>query len=159
MAKKPAFPSKTCPKCNALIHARSKSHEACGWTDTSSATSKPQTQATPAPANGEAISKMEAVRRVLKEFGKDTKPLEIQDHLKKQYRIKMDASVISTYKGTILKARKKPGRPKGSKPSTAAAAAGTITGEITLDDIRAVKDLAEKIGAEKVQQLAGVLAK
>jgi hypothetical protein len=159
MAKKPAFPSKPCPKCGKFIHTRSKSHEACGWTETSSAASKPQAQTAPAAADGEAISKMEAVRRVLKEFGKDTKPLEIQDHLKKQFRIKMDASVISNYKGTILKARKKPGRPKGPKPSPATAATGTISVEISLDDIRAVKDLADKIGAEKVQQLAGVLAK
>jgi hypothetical protein len=159
MAKKPAFPSKPCPKCGTFIHSRSKSHEACGWTETSSATSKPQVQTAPTIANGEAISKMEAVRRILKEFGKDTKPLEIQDHLKKQFRIKMDTSVISTYKGTILKARKKPGKPKGPKPSPAMAAPGTFTVEISLDDIRAVKALADKIGAEKVQQLAGVLAK
>jgi hypothetical protein len=32
MAKKPNFPSRPCPKCGKLIHARSKSHEACGWT-------------------------------------------------------------------------------------------------------------------------------
>lgn len=32
MAKKPAYPTKTCPKCGKLIHARSHSHEACGWT-------------------------------------------------------------------------------------------------------------------------------
>jgi hypothetical protein len=31
MVKKPNFPSKTCPGCGALIHARSKSHPACGW--------------------------------------------------------------------------------------------------------------------------------
>ncbi|OAI48650.1 hypothetical protein AYO44_06720 [Planctomycetaceae bacterium SCGC AG-212-F19] len=31
MAKKPAYPTKTCPKCSKLIHARSHSHEACGW--------------------------------------------------------------------------------------------------------------------------------
>ncbi|MGE3808987.1 MAG: hypothetical protein AB7K24_30355 [Gemmataceae bacterium] len=29
-AGKPNFPSKTCPKCGELIHARSQSHS-CGW--------------------------------------------------------------------------------------------------------------------------------
>jgi hypothetical protein len=29
--KKPNFPTKSCPKCGKLIHARSHSHEACGW--------------------------------------------------------------------------------------------------------------------------------
>jgi len=31
VAKKPAYPSKTCPKCGKLIHARSHSHPECGW--------------------------------------------------------------------------------------------------------------------------------
>jgi hypothetical protein len=29
--KKPAYPSKTCPKCGKYIHARLRQHEACGW--------------------------------------------------------------------------------------------------------------------------------
>ena len=92
MAKKPAYPTKTCPKCGKLIHARSHSHPECGWT----MASKP----TPAPVKASPAKKM--------------------------------------------------GRPK-SVP--------TAAGEITLDDIRAVKALADKIGAEKVQELAMVLAK
>jgi len=35
----------------------------------------------------------------------------------------------------------------------------TAGGDITLDDIRAVKALADKIGAEKVKELAMVLAR
>src|SRR5271170_2978381 len=114
--KKPNFPSKLCPKCGKFIHTRSKSHEACGWTEASSPASKPQAKdsptatngakpSKPAPTatNGEKLSKMEAVRRVLKEHGKETMPLDIQATLKKQYSIKMDTSTISTYKGTILK--------------------------------------------------------
>jgi hypothetical protein len=31
MPKKPNFPSKTCPKCSELIHARLTKHPACGW--------------------------------------------------------------------------------------------------------------------------------
>jgi len=31
--KKRAAPSKLCPKCGKPLHARSKSHEACGWKD------------------------------------------------------------------------------------------------------------------------------
>jgi hypothetical protein len=91
VAKKPAYPTKTCPKCSKLIHARSHSHPECGWT-----------MAKPAPAP-------------------------------------MKASPA-----------KKMGRPKS------VTAAG---GDITLDDIRAVKALADKIGAEKVKELAMVLGK
>jgi hypothetical protein len=149
--KKPAFPSKPCPKCEKLIPARSKSHEECGWVEASTPVSKPKAKPATAASNGEKLSKMEAVRRVLKEHGKDTMPVDIQDHLKKQYSIKMDAGVISNYKSSILKARKKGGRPK------AKAAAGTTNG-ISLDDIRAVKHLADRLGADKVKELASVLA-
>ena len=96
MAKKPNFPSKTCPKCGKLIRARSHSHPECGWVMASN--SAPVAVAKPAG-----------------------------------------------------KRKKKLGRPK-----KVVAAGGA---SISLDDIRAVKELAEKIGAEKVKQLAQVLAK
>jgi hypothetical protein len=35
--KKPNYPSKTCPKCGKLIHARSMKHEECGWHATGNA--------------------------------------------------------------------------------------------------------------------------
>src|SRR5579862_7478873 len=85
MPKKPAYPTKTCPKCNRLIHAAVKSHT-CGWT-----------------MNGKTES----------------------------------TAVV-----------KKRGRPKG----------GSASG-VTIHDIEAVKELVDRIGAEKVQELAAVLAK
>jgi len=90
--KKPNFPSKTCPKCNKLIHARSHSHPECGWTMAA--------KAAPAPVKASPAKKL--------------------------------------------------GRPK---------AMTTAGGGISLDDIRAVKALADKIGAEKVKELAMVLGK
>jgi len=48
--------------------------------------------------------------------------------------------------------RRKLGRPRK-------AVAGSNASGISLDDIRAVKALADKLGAEKVKQLAQVLAK
>lgn len=47
--------------------------------------------------------------------------------------------------------KRKLGRPK--------AYVGSRAGGISLDDIQAVKNLADKLGAEKVEQLAKVLAK
>jgi ribosomal protein L11 len=157
--KKPNFPSKLCPKCGKYIHAKAKSHPECGWTMTSSPATTPQPKHSPTATNGEKLSKMEAVRRVLKEHGKDTMPVAIQDHLKKQYSIKMEASVISNYKSTILNQKKKVGRPKTSKSAPIAVAAVVSTAEISLEDIRAVKHLADRIGVEKVKELAAVLAR
>jgi hypothetical protein len=42
MAKKPNFPSRPCPKCGKLIHARSKSHPACGWVASGAVATKTQ---------------------------------------------------------------------------------------------------------------------
>jgi hypothetical protein len=156
------FPNRPCPKCGKPIHVRTKSHD-CGWKAEATAVSKAKLAAKAAPAkkasaNG-SISKMEAVRRVLASSGKDTMPLEIQDQLKKQFNIKMDATVISTYKSSILKKGTpkkavKLGRPGGSSVKSA-----KVSGSgISIEDIQAVKSLAEKIGAEKLKQLAEVLA-
>ena len=97
MAKKPAFPSKTCPKCGKLIHARSHSHPECGWVMASN--SAPAAAAKPAS-----------------------------------------------------KAKKKMGRPKKAVVATGG-------GSISIEDITAVKKLVDTMGAEKVKQLAQVLAK
>lgn len=151
---KPNYPSKLCPKCGKYIHLRSKSHEECGWKDTS--TSAPAKAAK--PANGKPMSKMEGVRQALGKLGNDAKPLEIKDYLKKQFKISMEPTVISSYKTSIFAkqrtGRKSPGRPAG-RPSASAKAAGQ---HISIEDIRAVKDLAERIGVERLRQLADVLA-
>jgi hypothetical protein len=157
MAMKITFPNRACPKCGKPIHIKKTSHEACGWT---AAASTPSPKGSPAKAettNGKPKNKMEAVRWVLAESGNDTKPLDIQAQLKTKYNIKMDPSVISTYKGSILRQKtpKKRGRPKDThvgvpKPSSASS--------ISIEDIMAVKSLAERLGAEKLRQLADVLA-
>jgi hypothetical protein len=167
--KKPNFPFKACPKCGNYIHTRSKSHEACGWKEGASPASKLQAKHAPTATNGIKVSKtatngvklskMEAVRRVLKEHGKDTMPLDIQTHLKKQYSIMMDAGVISNYKSTILKKWKKPDRPKAQQAWTAKTAPVNVADEITIGDIEAVKKLVDRMGADKVRELAQVLGK
>ena len=162
MAVKIKFPNRPCPKCGKPIHIKTSSHE-CGWKATATAASPKAAPAKTAPGkkpetNG-SISKMEAVRRILSTEGKDTMPLEIQGHLKKQFNIKMDPTVISTYKSSILRqgpGKKKMGRPKGQTAvhSTARASGASIS----IEDILAVKALAGRLGAERLRQLAEVLA-
>src|SRR4051794_15566115 len=101
-----------------------------------------------ATANGKPISKMEAMRQVFDAYGTDLKPLEIQGHLKKNFGIKMDPKVISSYKTSILS--KKKGKRGGKKSATTAGAPQTAgapvsrAGGITIDDIRAVRELANR---------------
>lgn len=166
MAGKITFPNRPCPKCGKAIHIKSKSHEACGWKAAVAPASPKAAPTKTAPAkkadtNG-SISKMEAVRRILASEGKDTMPLDIQDHLKKKFNIKMDPTVISTYKSSILRhgpAKKKMGRPKGSKVAVAhSSVKANGASNISIEDIKVVKELAEKLGADKLRQLAEVLA-
>jgi len=104
-------------------------------------------------ANGAGISKFEAVRRALKELGSDAKPLEIKDYIKKQFGIEMDSQNVSNYKSTLkAKSRRGPKHRAGSTPVTA-------QGGFSLEDIQAVKEVADRIGPDKVRQLAEVLSR
>ena len=106
--------------------------------------------------NGKAISKMEAVRRALTELGNDALPAAIQKHIKEKFGVQMDPNMISNYKSAIKSATKSAiiRSPKAStKVSTKAA------GGLTPEDVRAVKELVGKIGADQVRQLAEVLGK
>jgi len=107
----------------------------------------------------DGISKMEAVRQALAKHGKDTMPGDLLKHLKSDFGITMSYDMASTYKSAALK--KKKGKKRGPKPATAIAATanGHAAGGISLEDITAVKALADRLGAEKVFQLAKVLAK
>jgi hypothetical protein len=105
-------------------------------------------------ADGHGITKMEAVRRALAELGPDAMPLRIKDYLKQHFRIDMDPQNISNYKSTLKTAEKNaPSRQPSAKP------AATLSGGFSLEEIQAVKKVADRIGAEKVRQLAEVLSK
>lgn len=146
-------PSKLCPKCGKSIHARSKSHEECGWVDTSSSKTKPT-----ARSAGKSMSKMDAVRDALHKHGDDTKPMEIKDYIKKSFNITMDPSVISSYKTSILSKERKRGVRSAAGRPVAAIRSGN-SHHISIEDIRAVKDLADRIGIDRLRQLAEVLAR
>lgn len=59
---KPNFPSKACPKCGTLIHARSHSHQDCGWV---------MAEAAPAPSVNKAkkVGRPKKVHTVANEDG------------------------------------------------------------------------------------------
>jgi hypothetical protein len=102
-------------------------------------------------ANG--MSKMDCMRRALAEMGGEAQNQDIQKFLKSQFSLDMDVKMISGYK-TYLKAASKSAAIR--KPGIPAAAPVVADG-ITLDDIRAVKQVVNKIGADKVRSLAAAL--
>jgi hypothetical protein len=114
---------------------------------------------------GQGLNKMQCVREALAELGDDAQPKDIQDLLKRKFGLDMNTKFISTYKGTILREAAKKGVAV-RQPSTnvsapapkATAKAAAMNGGISVEDIRAVKGLVEKIGAGAVKELADVLS-
>jgi hypothetical protein len=102
-------------------------------------------------ANG--MSKMDCMRRALAELGADAQNLDIQKLLKSQFSLDMDVKMISNYKTHLKAASKRAAIRKTGIP----AAAAVVADGITLDDIRAVNEVVNKIGADKVRSLAAVL--
>jgi hypothetical protein len=112
----------------------------------------------------DGISKIDAVRQAVAKLGKDAKPPEILSFVKENFGVTMSYDMASNYKSTALKKKKgKRGRKPGPKSAATVAAVPTTNGHsngsISLEDISAVKALADRLGAEKVWQLAKVLAK
>jgi hypothetical protein len=108
------------------------------------------------PKNGAEISKTEMVKRALGTLGFDAKPLELKAHIKKEFGTDMDPQHISNYKSNLKKTKSKPG-PKKGRPKSASVAAAV--GGFSLQDIEAVKEVADRIGADKVRQLVEVFGK
>src|SRR5687767_1525160 len=97
-------------------------------------------------AAGGNVNKMKIVRETLDTLGSDAKPAEIQKYLKNTHSLAMPTTMISSYKTSILKKA-------GSKSGLLRR--GSRGGDgISLEDIRAIKDLTERLGASKVQELA-----
>jgi hypothetical protein len=79
--KKPNFPSKPCPKCGTLIHARVTKHEACGWSaagnghapSPKSVTSKKPGRPKGVKSSGEEVSiaDITAVKQLVTKMGAD----------------------------------------------------------------------------------------
>jgi hypothetical protein len=116
-----------------------------------------------APMWAGRTNKMECVRQALTQLGDDAKPKELQGFLKKTFHLDMDTKMLSTYKGMILKdaARKSAiMRPLAAGTrATPPARAVAVNGGISVDDIRAVKELVDKIGRDSLRALAEVLSK
>jgi hypothetical protein len=104
------------------------------------------------PRNQAGLSKMEGVRRTLASLGNEAMPKAIQTHLEKAFGILMEPNMISNYKSML--------RSEGNKSGLIRRPAAPKEPEgFSLADIQAVKEVADRIGADKVRQLASVLGK
>ena len=112
-------------------------------------------------AKRKGISKLALVREAVQTLGQDALPKAIQEEIKTKHRRNIDLNLISNYKNIVKnEGSPKPGKKKMGRPKKAAATAAASKngkGGISLDDIKAVKALAERLGAAKLKELATVL--
>lgn len=113
------------------------------------------------PTNGQGISKLDAVRQAISSLGDDAKPLQIRNFVKSKFGFELNKQLTSNYKAIVIKqvAGQSSVIRKPEPIVTAKALATVAGGNISLEDIRAVKAVIDQVGAEKVRQLADVLAK
>jgi hypothetical protein len=105
-------------------------------------------------------SKLDAMRQAVAKLGKDAPLADLLTFIKQTFGITLERGLAYNYKSLVSNptAAKPKGKKPGRKPGKKAAANGRNAVAITLEDIQAVKALADRIGAEKVAQLAKVLA-
>ena len=106
-------------------------------------------------------NKMEAVRQALDSLGYDAQPLAIQEFVKDHFNQDMNANMVSSYKSSLRRKaglkgrRRKRGRP--AKTEALAAPAPTFHDGVQWKDIRAVKDIAGRIGVKGLRELVELL--
>jgi hypothetical protein len=111
---------------------------------------------------GARLSKTEAVRRALKALGRDAKPAKLKPFIKREYGIEITPGHITNIKSGLRKpagtakpaAPKQPAPPTPVPPSPPPKKSG-----ISLEDLRAVKELIGRVGAGQLRDLIELLAR
>lgn len=112
----------------------------------------------PGPKKKAAISKADAVRAALAKLGRNAKPAPIQKFVADGYGIDMKLNAISAYKTMLKKSKKRRGRPAAAARSASTTPARNLSTGVSLADVRAVKQLADRLGARTLFELAQVLS-
>jgi hypothetical protein len=142
---------------------------------------KNETEGTaPTTPAGQPANKRQAVEWALNEKGTGFKPLQIKDYVKEKWSIEISPDVASNYKKEYIKkkrrrskaaAKKKPAakKPAAKKPAatqevavTPAARATTkgskvVAGKLSEVDVRTLRELAARIGAESLCSLVDAM--
>ncbi len=108
-------------------------------------------------AHGKAdgISNMEAVRRALGVLGPKARPPEIGAYVRQQFGKVIPPNHISSYKSTLTRKGRKPGRPRAGAEGNGRHE--SASDGLSLKDIRLIKELANRIGATRLRELVEVL--
>jgi hypothetical protein len=115
-------------------------------------------------SSGPGNNKMEAVRRAMGALGMEASPNDIEKYLKEQFGMDMHPNMISSYKSSI---RRKSGltrrRRRGRPPRAAVASEEFATrgrpagGDVPMKDLKALKEMAGRLGVGRLRDLVEVL--
>jgi hypothetical protein len=113
-------------------------------------------------ADGSArINKRQAVREALEGMGMDASPAAIQSHLREKLGLDLSTNMISSYKSQIRSqaglrsTRRRRGRPRGM--GGAQSSGRMATEGITLKDLRTLKEIADRLGVNRLRDLFDIL--
>ena len=107
--------------------------------------------------NEQLTNKAEAIRRALAKLGKKATPAEIQDFIKTNFGIEMATTVISVYKSKLNKTKGKPGRKPKAVQVTAETASLPPEGGVTFRDLRALKEITNRLGPARMRELVELM--
>ncbi len=113
-------------------------------------------------AKEKGITKKEAVRQSLEVLGWDTPRSDIAKHIKEHFGHDMDLDHISSCKGDIRREAKQKKKKAATTKSPAEKSETTKplkSAGISFDDIESVKSLVERVGADGLKRLIGMLSK
>jgi hypothetical protein len=105
-------------------------------------------------------NQMEAVRQAMGVLGMDASPTAIHEHLKREMKLDVSPNQISSYKSTIRKKaglkgrrRKKKGRLPVEAVAPASPPAAPEADGISIKELRALKTMAERLGAGRFREV------
>lgn len=107
-------------------------------------------------------NKAEAVRRALAKLGNKSKPAQIQEFIKTNFDVEMTTQAISVYKSVLKRRSGKKSKPR-RKPKAAGAVIEsvpkpTIHNAVSFKDMRAVKEISNRLGHARMRELVALMA-
>ena len=105
----------------------------------------------------QSISNMEAVRRALGSLGPKARPPEIGAYVREHFGKVIPPNHISSYKSTLTRKARQPGRPRAGADGDGDGRSAGASDVLTLKDLRAIKELANRIGVARFRELVEVL--
>jgi hypothetical protein len=104
------------------------------------------------------ISKTEAVRRALDTLGREAANTDIQKFIRDRYKIQMKPTHISSCKSTLLKALREQGDSVADgPPRSAGRPPGRPSDNLSLGELRSIKELVDRVGVKKFREVLDLL--